>query len=478
MKRAAAHLLLAGWLLTGGCSLEPSLPRLIKLAPARPELRIENVALFDAENARIVTDQTLVVKGGVVAWVGGATAATLPAPATDAVRIDGRGKTLLPGLVDAHVHLGIAGAPPWQMRMANPRRNLEAMLLAGVTTVFEPGGFIDVSRALRQGVRDGSIDGPDIYTAGPVFAARGGHPFPMVKLQVPSMLVAMIAPRLAYLADDTADLPGLLARFDASGADFMKLIVDELPFGAPVLGDAIIARAVRHAHKRGLKVFAHVGSASDAMRSARAGVDVLAHTPYDDLLSAAEIAELKRRGVAVMSTLQIWANTVALATAHEGLVLRHMAKQVFDPAVAQVLEQPRPAGWAPPDSFAPWLAFITSDQKFQVANFLALYQAGVTVVVATDSPNLGMAPGDALHVELEAVVAAGVPAGEALRAASLTPARRLGLDGQLGSLAAGKRADLLLLDGDPTLDIRNLDRISAVYSRGRRVTLLSAETQP
>jgi imidazolonepropionase-like amidohydrolase len=170
-----------------------------------------------------------------------------------------------------------------------------------------------------------------------------------------------------------------------------------------------------------------------------------------------------------MSTQRIWANTVALATSTEGFPLRPQAKLVFDPKVAEVLEAPRPADWAPPASFAPWLDFIASNKRYQVSNLQALYQAGVTIVAATDSPNLGMAPGDAMHQELQEIVAAGIPAGAALRAATLAPARLLGLDGKIGSIAAGKRADLLLLAGDPAQDIRNTERISAVYAAGRRV---------
>lgn len=467
--RALSSFILAVTMLAAGCDLSPTLPRLISLESAPAELRIEHVNLFDAITARTVTDQTVVVHGSTIAWVGAATDASIPQPATDAVTVAGRGKTLLPGFVDAHVHLGIAGAPPWLMRQANTQRNLDAMLLAGVTTIFEPGGFGDVTEKLRAGVRDGTLDGPDIYSAGLVFTARHGHPFPMAGLQVPSIILSLLEDQIAYVAEDLDDLPDLLERFDAAKPDFMKLIVDDIPFDAPVLSDALIAGAVQHAHGHGLKVFAHVGSPQDALRSARAGVDVLAHTPYDALLSTDDIAELRRRHLVVMSTQQIWANTVVLANSTNGFPLRPQAKAVFDPEVAQVLEAPRPADWAPPESFAPWLAFIASDKRYQVTNLLALYQAGVTVVVATDSPNLGMAPGDAMHQELQAVVSAGISAGEALRAATLTPARILRLEGKIGSVAAGRRADLLLLDADPTVDIRNTERISAVWTAGRKV---------
>ncbi len=457
------------------CNLTPDLPRLIALEPAAPELRLENVAVFEPGTASTVTGQTVVVQGDIIAWAGPATAAALPAPASDAVIVNGRGKTLLPGLVDAHVHLGIAGAPPWLMRQANPQRNMDAMLLAGVTTVFEPGGFADVTEGLRAGVREGRLDGPDIYSAGLVFTAPDGHPFPMAGLQVPRFLLSLLESRVAYVAEDLDDLPDLLERFDAAGADFMKLIIDDIPFDAPVLSDALIAGAVAHAHARGRKVFAHVGSPQDALRAARAGVDVLAHTPYDDRLTAGDIAELRRRGLAVMSTQRIWVNTVALATSPAGFPLRPQAKRVFDPEVTKVLEAPRPADWAPPESFAPWLDFIASDKRYQVANLAALYQAGVTVIAATDSPNLGMAPGDAMHQELQEVVAAGIPAGAALRAATLNPAKLLGLEGRIGTIAPGKRADLLLLDGDPTVDIRNTERIAAVWTRGRRVVPLQGD---
>lgn len=468
MRTLSSFLLVVAVLATG-CDLSPTLPRLISLAPAAAELRIEHVNVFDAVAARTVTDQTVIVRGDTIAWVGSATDASIPQPAKDSVIVAGQGKTLLPGFVDAHVHLGIAGAPPWLMRQANTQRNMDAMLLAGVTTVFEPGGFGDVTEKLRAGVRDGSLDGPDIYSAGLVFTVPDGHPFPMAGLQVPSILLTLLEDQIAYVAEDLDDLPELLERFDEARPDFMKLIVDDIPYDAPVLSDALIAGAVKHAHAHGLKVFAHVGSPQDALRSARAGVDVLAHTPYDSLLSAGDIAEIKGRNMVVMSTQQIWANTVALATAPNGLPLRPQAKIVFDPEVAQVLEAPRPADWAPPESFKPWLDFIASDKRFQVTNLLALYQAGVTVVVATDSPNLGMAPGDAMHQELQAVVGAGVPAGEALRAATLTPARLLRLEERLGTVSPGRRADLLLLDADPTADIRNTERIRAVWTAGRKV---------
>jgi imidazolonepropionase-like amidohydrolase len=255
-------------------------------------------------------------------------------------------------------------------------------------------------------------------------------------------------------------------------ADFIKLHLDGVPLD---LKPDVVAAAIDEAHKHGLSVAVHIIFLKDAKLAIEKGVDVVAHSVRDQDIDAATIAEMKRRNVAVIPTLsRDYAVFVYESTPDffkDPFFLRGLSvyKREIDLLSAPARQQ-RLRGDAP-----------TQDSKRQLAqgsrNLKMLADAGIPIAMGSDSGsipdrNAGRWVGFNEHLELEMMVKAGLTPMQALTAATGTAARVMKMDG-VGLLQAGKWADLLVLNADPLVDIRNTRQIDSVWIGGRRVPAAS-----
>ena len=301
--------------------------------------------------------------------------------------IDAAGGTVLPGLIDAHVHL-VPGA-------------LAQSLTFGVTTVLDMFSEPDLVAGARE--QAGSRpDVADVRSSGVGATAPGGHP---------SML---------YGPFPTLTAAGQAEQFVgeriAAGSDYLK-IFSGTGGRWPSLDSETITALVTAAHARGLVVVAHVSSTAGVEQVVSAGVDVVAHVPADAELDQALIERMAEAGIVVGPTLATVENTLGAA------------------------------GGAAVD------------------NVRRLADAGVTLLAGTDAPNPGTVFGASLHRELELLVRCGISPARALAAATAEPARVFGLADR-GRVAAGQRADLLLVSGDPLTDITATRAIARIWRAG------------
>ena len=351
------------------------------------------------------------------------------------VVVDGRGTTLLPGLIDAHVHL-LPGCT-----------QLAAMF--GVTTVLDMFSKPEVIDPERSRVAASTrSEGPvcaDLRTSSVGATAPGGHPTlaysPLPYLTGPEKAEAFVEARLA------------------EGADHIKVIYDDgsgAMLNIPALDVATIKALVDAAHSHGLLVVAHVSTAAGAVTVTQCGVDVLAHAPMDPM-SMEQVTEVANSPIAVIATLSI----VDGFPGTDGLM--------------PLLSQPRladrlPARWRRTIELQGnrWMPPQPPDGQAQRSNVQSLHAAGVPILAGTDAPNPGLVNGASLHRELQHLVAAGLTPTEALTAATSSPARVFSLAGR-GVIEVGARADLLLVTGDPTTDITTTQAITAVWVHGRQV---------
>jgi imidazolonepropionase-like amidohydrolase len=439
------------------CSHEP--PLVTRDPAAARSLVVRNVHVFDVRAARLFDGlHDVVVRDGRIAAVGAP-----GAPAAGLAEIDGHGGTLLPGLVDVHTHTGSTPAPPWKVGMLpDVDRNLAAFLYAGVTTVLDLGNLTPAVFGEREHVASGATLGPHLLAAGPVFTAPGGHPAEVLREWLAWYLRWYVVPRATREVASPEAATRAVEDLIPEHPDIIKMAIDAGGAGTvPRLAPEVIAAIAAAGHRAGVRSIAHVGSSDEAFDAARSGVDALAHSPWREELSDAAVAAIAAAHVPVVATLAVWDVSEGPRAAADLLPIE---REVAEPAVLAALLEPPPE---PSAATAAFLRAVRAGHAARRRNVAKLRAAGVTILAGSDSCNMGNFPGAALHLELTKLVEAGLTPGEALRAATWENARFLaGEHAEFGEIAVGKRADLVLVAGDPTADIKELGNITQVILDG------------
>ena len=384
---------------------------------------IEHVRVFDG--ARVIPEATVVVRDGRIAEVG----PDLAVPA-GVERIDGRGDTLLPGLIDAHIHL-------------RSPEGLTQALAFGVTTELDMGTVVALVPGLHRASADPAHPGADFRSAGTFITVAGSH----------GTEYGLAIPTLASAADAKAFVDARIAE----GSDYIKVILEDMSeFGGhtPAMSAEEVRAVVQEAHLRGKEVVAHVGNAAEAKEALDAGVDGLAHTFFDAPAVPSLVAEAARQHAFVVPTL-----TILRA------VCDHDAGQelIQDPLLSPFL--------TPQNRAHLGLRFpshcIRGGLDVAKGTVRAFAAAGVPLLAGTDAPNPQTVFGASLHEELALLVDAGLTPVQALAAATRVPAERFHLDDR-GRIAQGLRADLILVHGDPTTQIRATRDLVGIWKAGVR----------
>ena len=349
--------------------------------------------------------------------------------------VDAAGGTVLPGLIDTHVHL-VPGA-------------LAQSLTFGVTTVLDMFGKPDLVAESRE--RATSPDVADVRSSGIGATAPDGHPS------------LMYAPFPTLTAPDQAER--FVADRIAEGSDYLKVFSGTGGLW-PSLDAATIRALVTAAHARGLVVVAHVSSTAGLEEVVAAGVDVVAHVPVDADLDQALVDRLAAAGIAVGPTLATIENTLGEPGG---------AAVAGDPRLAEALGDTWTRRLASGVLALPGRALPPYSRAEDTVRRLA--DAGVTLLAGTDAPNPGTVFGASLHRELELLVRCGVAPARVLSAATAEPARVFDLADR-GRVAVGLRADLVLVSGDPLADITATRAIERIWRAGtpcdRRAFVASA----
>ncbi len=386
---------------------------------------IKNVRIFNGQ--RILPDKTIVVRDGKIAGIG--KKSKIPA---GAVMIDGTGCTLLPGLIDSHVHIYQENA-------------LKQSLIFGVTTVMDMLTDINfLSEMKKQQAAGVGLDRSDFFSAGICVTAPGGHPT-QLGIKIPTIN----GPEEAQAFVD--------ARI-AEGADYIKIMYDdgsEFNFNMPTISKDTLAAVVKAAHKRDKKTVVHIETSQFAHDAIAAGADGLAHTfisgsPDDEFYKFA--ADHK---IFVIPTLAV---QQPFCGDSEGAAL------ITDKDLAPYLTEMDISNLNKffPSSPKNKISFSTAKKSI-----LPFKKYGVSILAGTDVLNWGTAYGASLHRELELLVQAGLTPSEALSSATSVPAKIFDLKDR-GNIALEQRADLVLVKGDPTKDIKATRNIVGVWKSGIR----------
>ncbi|MBV9303352.1 MAG: amidohydrolase family protein [Acidobacteriaceae bacterium] len=427
------------------------------------------------QNARIFVGTGKVIPNGAVLIRRGKITNVFETPpqdtkSLDAEVIDVSGKTLIPGLIDMHVHLGAPGGvyqdAKAYMDPNAPKRRLAAYLYSGITAVRSTGDWLDNSVQLRATINSGEYLGAELFACGPLFTAPGGHPTELIKY-FPENIRKDAERQFVRLPKSGDEARKQVDDLKNAGVDCIKAVLESGNSEWGVfnrLDTGIYHAVIAEAIKDNLPSATHTGSASDVKDAVDAGTNSIEHGSMVDTIPVATLEEMKQKGIAYDPTLSVFEGLADLRTGNFELLNRSLLQQV-GPAdlltsTRAVLGKEKPS--KKPEDYKPML-----DRDNQ--NLLAAYKAGVLLITGSDAGNMLVIHGPTVQHEMELWVKAGIPAAETLQAATYNAARVLRADDRIGSIQAGRDASFVLLDGDPAQDISNSERISMVIFRGQRV---------
>ena len=390
--------------------------------------------IIDGTNRAPIDNAAIVVRDGRISAVGPVGRVTIP---SEAQRVTLTGKTLIPGLVNAHGHVGnTVGLQQGRYSAENVLRDLHTYAAYGVTTVFSLGDDQEAGFKARDSQNTPALDRARLFVAGPVLAPKTPD-------------------EARKLVDETA----------AMKVDIIKIRVDDNLGTTTKMPPEVYRAVIDEAHKKGLRAAVHLFYLEDAKGVLDAGADFIAHSVRDKDVDDAFVAMLKRRDTCYCPTLmrEVWTfvyeSTPSWFT--DPLFLKHV-----DPKVVEQLQDP---------ARQEQMRKSTSAQRYKAAlevasrNLKKLSDAGITIAMGTDTGPPARFQGYFELMELELMAKAGLTPKQVLASATRDAARCQKVDRDLGTLETGKWADFVALDADPLANISNVRKIADVYVAGNRV---------
>ena len=393
---------------------------------------LTNVNLIDGTGKEPIPQCTILMEHGQFKEIG----TDIPVP-SGAMVMDLQGKTVIPGLIDAHVHIsGSSRLDRPGMSHLVPSYDFaemrEGCLRWGVIAVRSCGHFMEETLAFRDGVNNGTIErSPRVCLSGPMFQSRGGHPCYTVFMSDPEVEQDACA-----VIDDDTQIEPIIRQSKEQGVDFTKIFYAHLnkmdyPNPVPRISKQKLKEIIDVSHQYGLSVTVHVDCPAEMLDAVQCGADCIEH-----MIGAGELE-----------------NKIS----DELIDLTKKSGAVVDPTMISI-KRFDPMGSAP----SIWDAVKEAVRK--------CYDAGIPMAVGCDAGIPFVPFGEAVHDEMACLNEAGISPLEVITMATGGNARLLKMEDRIGTIEPGKDADLIVLGKDPLEDIRNTKTIQLVVSKGKIVT--------
>lgn len=406
---------------------------------------IIGAVLIDGNGGPPVTDSVVVISGSRIRAAGSRVNTPIPAAAQ---KINGAGLFIVPGLIDLHVHVGRRNGPGYvasEYTRERIEKNLNIYLYYGITAVRSIGADLDAAFEVRKVQRSGDIRTARLFTAGRGFTAKGGHP---------SQTLGGV-PRQT---DDPDDARRQVAELAAQQADTIKIWVDDLGGRQPKVKQAVVEAILDESRKYKIPVTAHIATLADTKHLVENGVAGFLHMVRDtEEIDQSFVTKLRALRVPFVPTL---------VRQELGWLFTEKPQLLDDPDVKHTIE---------PDMLADVRAAAQgkqvpagSKEEFERAkrNSRKLASSGIVIGIGSDGGSGSDLPGVMTHREMEILAEAGFSPVEIITAATKNGALTLGKADELGTIEAGKLADLILLKANPVEDVRNLRKIDRVMLNG------------
>jgi len=389
--------------------------------------------IIDGTGTSPIENGVIIVQNGRIQAIGPASAASVPAGAT---RVDLTGKTIMPGIINAHAHVndvrGLKASPEFYTP-EHIRHQLGVYARYGVTTVFSLGGDGPAGVQVRDQKPAGAAR---LFLAGPVISASDPEAARRAVNEVKAMTVDLVKIRVDDNLGTAKKMP----------AEAYRAVIDQ-------------------AHTQGLKVAAHVFYLQDAKDVLSAGGDFIAHSVRDATVDRPLIDQLKSRDICVCPTLMREVSTF-IYESRPNFLDDPFFKREADPAAVEGVQTPQHQA----SNRTAAAARYKKTLEVAKANLKLLKDAGVRIAMGTDTGPAGRFQGYFEHLELEHMVQAGLTPMQVIVSATSDAARCMNVADRLGTLKAGLEADFLVLARNPLDDIRNTRSLESAWVGGNRVS--------
>ena len=375
--------------------------------------------------------------------------------------VDMTGKTIMPALISAHVHIGVLkgnSSSADNYTRQNILDELKKYAEYGILNLQVMGTDRPLlfQNGLYDSIRNGLLPGARMLSAG------YGFNIPQANIDPSSFLSAV------YRPSSPESVPAEIDSLAALNIKTLKIWVDDAGGSAPKMKPEIYQAIIREAHQRGMQVAAHVYYLSDARRLVNDGIDIIAHGIRDSVVDAAFVESMKKNNVIYIPTLALDDFSFVYSRDPEW-INDPFFKRSLEPGVYDMLTSEK---FRNEQKNSPSLKRNTTAFTVGMQNVKKLADAGVVVTLGTDSGAFPIrTQGFSEHLELQLLRQAGLTPMQVIVAATQNAAKALKIDDRFGTLQQGKIADLLVLDGDPLEDIRNSRKIEAVYKAGEKVDI-------
>lgn len=423
-------------------------------AKVNDAILLQDVTLIDGNGGQARSHIDILIQGDSIAAIGKGL------KTNGAKVINLAGKTVMPTLINSHVHVGaLKGTTtvPANYTRENVLSQLKKYEDYGVSAVLSMGSdrpFI-FATGLLDSSKNGQLPGARMYSAGFGFGVQKGAP--PVDLAMDRVYRPSSASQVLSFMDSLAALKPTI----------VKMWVDD--FGGKVKKmDAEIFKAIiDEAHKRNLRALAHAYYMSDARQLVEAGLDVIGHSLREGIIDDALIKQMKDKNVVYIPTLSLYAFNIIYADSPKW-INDPFFRNALEPGVYEMITSEK---YKNDIKTSPTYQPNLDGFEFALKNLKKVYDAGILVSLGTDS---GATPirtqGFAEHFELELMVKAGLTPAQAILISTKNAAKVLKINNKYGTLTKGKKADILVLDANPLDDIRNTRKINRVFMAGKQVS--------
>jgi len=396
-------------------------------------LCFHHAVIIDGNGGTPIEDGSIVISGDRIEAVGHLDQLKVQ---SDARMINLKGKTVMPGLADMHVHL-CGGWDGMSTDMLGYQRYLNSLLYSGVTTVLDLGNNLEYILQLRQEVGEGRIPGPRIYCAGPLI--NGADPS---------------WPSLSYALSSIHQIPKLVAHLKRVGVDVVKVYSG--------LSSQMVYTLAREAEREGLGVFVHQSSQD----LAGLGITAYAHM-FEEDISDDFMKLIKTRGIRCITTLAVTESAIGRRFVDLSFLGDPLVEHTTPPWFIKDLKS-----WVSRTINTNSNSHSAYAQREQILkraqrNAKKMFDSGIVLAAGTDAPHPGVFLGEGIHRELELLVEAGLTPLQAITLATKNAAVLIEAEKEWGTLSPGRLANFLVVDGRPDKDIKQTRNIEMLILEGK-----------